>query len=186
MPYVVASMRIASDQASLEAALEGLTALNVRIMRSWQAQGRPIPKLTTAPVRWRPDRTPGGRTAERWDSFDIVLRRGFGDCEDLAAWCAAALRMRGIDARAVVRKSNSPGVAWHAIVQLPDGRILDPSRWCGMGNGRPPVLGATRSAGVNLAQLENALDRLYAKADQFTRRLETAVDRLTRRMQGAP
>jgi len=56
--------------------------------------------------------------------------RGGGDCEDLAAWRAAELRIAGEPARVVVVRS-APGVL-HAVVRRANGRIEDPSRRLGM------------------------------------------------------
>ena len=126
MATVSATLRVNSDKASIDAALEGLTRLNMVQLRAHGAQGRPVPPLMRAGVRWRRDK------GETWDTIDIVRQRGYGDCEDLAAWLAAELRLKGIAAKAVVKRSRTPGVAWHAVVQLPSGAISDPSARLGM------------------------------------------------------
>ncbi len=56
------------------------------------------------------------------------------NCEDLACWRAAELRVRGIRARAFfTRDRRSDGTTlYHIMVKLPDGRIEDPSRQLGM------------------------------------------------------
>jgi hypothetical protein len=58
------------------------------------------------------------------------MRRGGGDCEDLATWRAAELRAVGEPARVIVYRS-APSVL-HAVVRRGDGRIEDPSRRLGM------------------------------------------------------
>lgn len=132
MPIVRARIAIPSTKPDLDAALEGLVRLNMAMLREHKAQGKPIPPIYSSGVHWQPDRA-RGRPTETWDSIDVVRQRGYGDCEDLASWRAAELRFtQGILAKAVVRPSRTPGVAWHCIVQLPNGTIEDPSAKLGM------------------------------------------------------
>ncbi|NIP95456.1 MAG: hypothetical protein GWO24_19240 [Akkermansiaceae bacterium] len=77
-------------------------------------------------VRYRRD--PAGQ--EPWRTIPEILERKGGDCEDLACWYAAELRMRGIRAHAVPQTRD--GNMWHIVVRLPDGRIVDPSKALGM------------------------------------------------------
>jgi hypothetical protein len=121
MSYVAATMRIESRKPEIDAALEGLVCLNMAQMRNGKC-----PPLYRSGVRYRRDK------GETWDSCRVVLKRGYGDCEDLAAYRAAELRTQGIPARAIVQRSHTPGVAWHCVVRYPDGRIEDPSRKLGM------------------------------------------------------
>jgi hypothetical protein len=72
---------------------------------------------------------------EDWQDVPTTVRMGFGDCEDLACWRAAELRVRsGIDARPTFTSQVKPDGAYlyHILVRLPDGRIEDPSRNLGM------------------------------------------------------
>lgn len=121
MPYVAASFDVPSDKESLDAALEGLVRVNLVQLRR-----RPRSPLYRSQVRYRRDK------GETWDAADKVYARRWGDCEDLAAIRAAEYRIAGVAARAVVRRSRSPGVAWHCVVQLPGGRYEDPSLRLGM------------------------------------------------------
>jgi len=132
MPFLAATIRIPSTAPDLAAALEGLVRLNQAEIRQAKASGRPIPPLYRAGVHWQPDRAPGGKPAETWDSIEIVRARGYGDCEDLASWRAAELRENGIAARAIVRRSHTPGVAWHCVTLWPNGQMEDPSAKLGM------------------------------------------------------
>lgn len=173
---LAATIRVPSNKPDLDAALEGLVNLNVALMRSAEAKGRPIPPLYKAGVHWQPDGAKG-KPAETWDTLAIVMRRGYGDCEDLAAWRAAELRFcRGIRARAVVRKSRTPGVAWHCIVQLPDGTLEDPSIKLGMYEkqrelaGLPP-LPKSGQVGANLAK---SLLALHRRVTAWTARRQAA------------
>lgn len=131
MPVVAARIAVPSNKPALDAALEGLTRLNEAIIEQRANAGKPLPKPYDSKVVWRPDGFRGGHK-ETWDTWDVCVSRGYGDCEDLSAASAAYLRREGIQARAVVQPSNSPGVAWHAVVELPDGRIMDPSAKMGM------------------------------------------------------
>lgn len=115
-------------KAALDAALESVTRSNTPLIRSGK-----IPPAAAAiragKVEWRPE-PPGD---EHFDLPQTMLRRGWGDCDDLAPWHAATLRASGTDpgARAVVRKSGEK--RWHAVVQRSDGSIDDPSKAAGMG-----------------------------------------------------
>ena len=68
-------------------ALETLTRTNVRYLRSHPR----TPLLYRAPVEYQME--PIG--AEHWADVPTVLGQGWGDCEDLAAWRAAELRLLG-------------------------------------------------------------------------------------------
>jgi transglutaminase-like putative cysteine protease len=67
---------------------------------------------------------------ERWQLPSETFARRRGDCEDLAVWRAAELRVRGEHARVVVRRTG-PHVL-HAVVMRADGTIEDPSKRLGM------------------------------------------------------
>lgn len=68
---------------------------------------------------------------ERWQLPSETRARGRGDCEDLASYRAAELRLGGESCRVVVRRTG-PRVL-HAVVERADGRIEDPSKRLGMG-----------------------------------------------------
>lgn len=107
---------LASVMASAQPAIErGKVPLFARAVRD----GR---------VRWRPE-PPGD---EHFDLPQTVLRRGWGDCDDLAPWHAASLRAAGADpgATPIVRRSGPN--RWHAVVRRSDGSIDDPSVTAGM------------------------------------------------------
>lgn len=122
---------------TLGAALEAST----RVAQVELANGRAplIADGIKAGVRWRPE-PPGD---ESFDLPSTVMGRRWGDCDDLAPWHAAGLRVTGQDpgARAIAVRSGPN--RWHAIVQRSDGRREDPSRWAGMahvvGQGAPTL-----------------------------------------------
>lgn len=119
-------MTLPASPRVLAAALEGLVCANCALMEK-----SPLPPLYSTRVRYQPEPP---RTQEQWQTAPQVLQSGYGDCEDLASYRAAELRMRGEPAR--VRVVRTGVRRWHAIVQRGDGAIEDPSRRLGMGNRR--------------------------------------------------
>lgn len=107
------------DPELIEALLEGVTVANHILLSR-----RRYPLLYRSGVRYRRE------TKERWLLVPQILRQGFDDCEGLAGWRAAELRMAGIPARVTVVKGTR--ARWHAVVLLPDGSIEDPSARLGM------------------------------------------------------
>lgn len=80
---------------------------------------------------------------ERWQLPSETRARGGGDCEDLASWRCAELRLQGRSCRVVVKRTG-PTVL-HAVVELEDGQIEDPSKRLGMGRERIGAQMATRT-----------------------------------------
>lgn len=77
---------------------------------------------------------------EEWQDVAETLRRGYGDCEDLACMMAAEITVRhGIKAvpdftlREIPRTDGATSNMFHIFVRLPGGRRIDPSRLLGMG-----------------------------------------------------
>lgn len=117
----------------LESMLEAVTRTNEVLLD----KGR-VPlasEAIAAGVRWKPE-PPGD---EHFDHAATVVARGWGDCDDLAPYQAASLRVTGEDpgARATVIKSGPK--RWHAIVERSDGSIDDPSADAGMYEYRRPI-----------------------------------------------
>lgn len=135
-PLAVDVALLATDESDAQAALDLLTQWDARLC----ALGR-VPRLYASGVRYAREpemiaarslprvRTPWGR-AERFDDARVVLSRGVGDCDDLAAWRAGELLAAGIPARALL---VSAGEGYHCIVRTPWGDE-DPSRVLGMGS----------------------------------------------------
>lgn len=115
-------------KAILDAALESVTRANEASL----ARGLPSfeEALQAGRVRWRPE-PPGD---EHFDLGKTVLRRGWGDCDDLAPWHAASLRTSGEDPEATAFVRPSGPNRWHAVVRRSDGSVEDPSRAAGMGS----------------------------------------------------
>ncbi len=116
---------------ALDAALEGLVMLGVEELSNPDVAGpQGAPPLYRSGVRYQ--REVG---TERWLTPSQVMAMGRGDCEDLAAWRAAELRVHGEDPDARARVIRSGPRTWHAVVERGDGRLEDPSRELGMGVG---------------------------------------------------
>lgn len=119
-------MRITIDvpatRATFEAALLGLVAVNVALMRT-RSQ---LPPLYASGVRYQRE-----RGTERWQTCEQVFSARVGDCEDLAAWRVAELHQAGeVDAAPIVTRTGRK--LWHVRVRRADGTIEDPSRILGM------------------------------------------------------
>ena len=114
-------------KAALDAALESVTRTVAGMVRAGAAPPA-AGHIKSGRVRWQPE-PPGD---EHFDLPATIIRRGWGDCDDLAPWHAGSLRAGGIDpgARAVVKKSGPK--RWHALVRRSDGSIEDPSLHAGM------------------------------------------------------
>ncbi len=133
--------------APLQILLEGLTKINEFHLNSAHEAGMFYPPLYESGVIYK-EEAPG---REDWPDIPQIMKNGWGDCEDLAAWRAAELRVAGIACEPVLKwqwipraqmlaagypKRHVPkkGV-WlvHCLVRYPDGDIEDPSKILGMG-----------------------------------------------------
>ena len=120
---IVVPWRGGSDLAP---ALAALTALNIALMRLY-----PLAPLYKTGVRYqREGRKSSGTYRERWLCAHEVLRKGIGDCEDLASWRAAELRLHARERATAIALPTSIG--WHIVVRRSNGQIEDPSRKLGM------------------------------------------------------
>lgn len=71
------------------------------------------------------------RGCERFKTVPAVLEAGSGDCDQLAPWRAAELRVRyGIKAMPEVRQMGP--TLWHVYVRMPNGKVEDISAHLGM------------------------------------------------------
>jgi len=81
--------------------LFGVVLLNMLIMRNFRAMGKPIPKLYRSGVRFAPE--PNEGQYEDFADCLSVLRRRWGDCDDLVAYRVAELRESGEDPKASIK-----------------------------------------------------------------------------------
>lgn len=122
-PFFSGAVPPEHDLALLTHLLEGVTRWDETYLRA-----RPnTPAVYSGAVRF--GLIPG---IERYQVIPVILTNGYGDCDGLAAWRAAELRLMGYtDARAVItRQWDSPAHFWklHAYV-LYGGMTEDPSDW---------------------------------------------------------
>ena len=75
---------------------------------------------------------------DEWQDIPDTLDRRSGDCEDLACYRVAELRLWGVAAKPFVSvqilpdSRGKPVTTYHITVRHPDGQIEDPSRILGM------------------------------------------------------
>lgn len=112
-----------------------LCAWNERVLRELCGRGVALPWIDDLGVRYVAEPPP----REEWLDLLELMRRGEGDCEDLACAEAAMWRVcRGVEARpafthrAVELPEVGPVELFHCFVRLPDGTISDPSARLGM------------------------------------------------------
>lgn len=71
---------------------------------------------------------------EVWKTIPFIFRDGWGDCEDLACARVAEYLRQGVPARPTFKwRVVGTMLVYHIMVELPGGRIEDPSRRLGMG-----------------------------------------------------
>jgi hypothetical protein len=116
MPLRVA-MVVPAEPSAIEALLEGLVGLNY----AWMFRRGGAPPLYSSGIVYR--REPPGH--DDWQNAEQLLGAGFGDCEDLASYRAAELRMQGEPAR--VKVVTTRRGKFHAIVEHASGELEDPS-----------------------------------------------------------
>jgi hypothetical protein len=116
---------------AIDAALEAVAVSQVPLIKSGKVPDiRDV--IEAGKVRWKPE--PKGD--EHFDDAKTVIARGWGDCDDLAPWLAATLRATGEAPNAYPYVYQSGPRRWHAVVDDGHGKMLDPSRWAGMGKGK--------------------------------------------------
>lgn len=120
MPLFV-TMEVPADPESLKAALEGLCALNFRLMTAARGLGGGFPPLYRSGIVYRRE-----QGTEDWQNAMKLLRTRRGDCEDLACYRVGELRSLGELAMADVVPTVRG--TFHAVVRREDGSIEDPSR----------------------------------------------------------
>lgn len=123
------SFEISSPQ-ELQRALDAWTLLaQAELVRARRA-GHPLPPVLRSGVRYR--REQPGR--EQWQTPVQTLQKQHGDCEDLATWRAAELRLAGVNS-ARVRVKRGGNRLWHIYVTYErNGQrvVEDPSKALGM------------------------------------------------------
>lgn len=72
-------------------------------------------------------------TQQEWQDIPRTLKLKHGDCEDLASWRIAELRIQGINAKPhIIWNAVNNAFYFHVQVKHPDGSMEDPSVRLGM------------------------------------------------------
>lgn len=120
---------------SIQDVLTGIARAWSREFRRAAAAGRPYPVLYRSHVRFRHE--PPGQDFEEWADPPTVLRRGYGDCDDLIIYRLAELLAVGEQASVqVMRELEDPSDPrnprdtgrFHVAIRRQDGTEEDPSR----------------------------------------------------------
>jgi hypothetical protein len=117
---------VPASPGTYSAALDGLTRVNEVLMR----RDPSIPPLYATGARW--ELRPEDPSENRWRYADEVAAEGWGDCQALACYRAAELRVSGEDPGAHVRVYPTGKNKYHAVVARSNGFVEDPSVALGM------------------------------------------------------
>lgn len=120
-------LELAARESVLRLLLEALIAANSAYLQTYTN----APWLYASGVTYAEEED----GEDDWTDIPETLQRGVGDCEDLAAWRIAELRVREDETAArphVTVTTSGPRVLYHVAVRRADGRIEDPSRLLGM------------------------------------------------------
>lgn len=135
--FVLSLFKGAADRelshASLKTLLMALMWVDILYLKEHPEVPALIANGGVGPAGVRYQEEPPGQ--EDWQDIPTTLKLGIGDCEDIACWRAAELRVReGIMAEPTFIWKLRPngGYLYHILVRYPDGRIEDPSRTLGM------------------------------------------------------
>lgn len=119
--------------AHCRASLFSVVESNVKAIHDAKRKGRPIPDLYESGIVFL--REPWAGQFEEFAPIDVMLARGWGDCDDCAAYRCAEYWARGgpwlKTGIKIYWRLPKPGVRmtiFHAQVRLPNGKIEDPSR----------------------------------------------------------
>ena len=119
---------------------------NLYLLNRAAKRGRPLPNIYSAraDVQW--EREPWAGRLEEFADVLTVLRRGWGDCDDLAMWLVALYQQKGIPADFKISWKVNPKTGevkmfhvevrvrpkWDPILKQVTGRTEDPSKKLGM------------------------------------------------------
>jgi len=95
-------------------------------------QGRSLPSLYRSGIRFRPE-PQRGSGVEYFDDPWTVLKRGYGDCDDLVLWRVGEL-LASLEPASVVCDFRPP--RYHVLVRRANRSVEDPSKICIAMNGR--------------------------------------------------
>ena len=115
-------------------AIKPLCEALVRIDQLYLVAHPNTPMLYESGVRYQNE--PRGQPFEEFAPIPTLLGRKWGDCDDLAPWRAAELRVRGKENASIrvqwKRVGPNREKLFHIVVRRANGAIEDPSRILGM------------------------------------------------------
>lgn len=162
IPFAV--LGYAHDQEDIQVMIDAATELSEHQIRKGYA-----PPIWSSRARYKREQHKTLPGVERVQLPEETHAMGAGDCDDLAPWAAASMRIEGIPARALVIRS--PGIGYHVLVRFRDPRdgkvkTYDPSAERGMYNveGR---LGRGHFARLARSALKRGME-LAAKAEKMS------------------
>jgi len=118
--------RLPLTQATLQCMLDALTDIDARYLQRHPE----VAPIHQAGVRYEEE--PPGQ--EDWQDVATTLRTRTCDCDDISPWRAAELRVRLLNARAIMKpqKKADGSSLYHILTLMPDGTVEDTSRDLGM------------------------------------------------------
>jgi hypothetical protein len=115
-------------------AIKPLLEATVEINQQYLRKHPRTPLLYASGVRYQQE--PPGLNYEDFAIIPAMLRRGWGDCDDLCPWRISELRNFGENAAVRIKwKRTGRGKLYHIQVRRADGTIEDPSALLGMKGG---------------------------------------------------
>lgn len=113
-------------------AIKPILDANVKVNRLYLATHPKTPSIYRAGVVYREEDPRQGY--EDFAIIPAIIKRGWGDCDDLAPWLCAELQQRGEPAKIRIQWKRFPGRGrlFHIVVRRANGQIEDPSRRLGM------------------------------------------------------
>lgn len=126
LTFTVCPQGIEETRQVIDAFLEALVVTNELYFRR-------LPKGPCCPecagVRYRPPSAEDAATPDQtFESAERMIVKGEAACGPIAAMVAAHKRVfEGINAKAIAQPTSSSELKFHAVVQLPNGDIIDPT-----------------------------------------------------------
>jgi hypothetical protein len=125
MQPIVFKLKLFRGPGDFERSKETLLWLLEALCRANQGhlEQFPYPPLYQSGVRYQRE-----NGTEEWLDIPTIIEAGWGDCEDLACWRVAELRMKGVHASPYVKFRRTDGVYhFHALVgvyaEVPDSEL---------------------------------------------------------------
>lgn len=126
LTITVCPQGIEETRRVLEALLEALVVTNVLYFE--RLPGGPCCPECASVKYAPPSETDAKSPGEHFESAERLIVNGEGACGSIAAMVAARKRVDGVHARVKLVPTSSIDRRYHAVVELPDGTIEDPTQ----------------------------------------------------------